>query len=104
MFAERGVNVDHTMICRWVQCYAPEMEKWLRWYWRNPADQHSWHLDETYVKVNGKWAYLYCAVDQRGHTLDFYLSSSCNTKSAYCFLGKIFNNVKKWQIPKIINR
>jgi IS6 family transposase len=86
MLAERGVNVDHTTIYRWVQRYAPEMEKRLRWYWRNPTDRHLWHLDETYVKVNGKWAYLYRAVDQRGHTLDFYLSARRNTHSAYCFL------------------
>ncbi|MDG9861788.1 IS6 family transposase [Acinetobacter ursingii] len=91
MLAERGVNVDHTTIYRWVQRYAPEMEKRLRWYWRNPTDRHSWHMDETYVKVNGKWAYLYRADDQRGHTLDFYLSARRNTHSAYCFLGKIFN-------------
>jgi len=41
MLAERGVNVDHTTIYRWVQRYAPEMEKRLRWYWRNPTDLHS---------------------------------------------------------------
>ena len=103
MLAERGVNVDHTTIYRWVQRYAPEMEKRLRWYWRNPTDLHSWHMDETYIKVNGKWTYLYRAVDQRGHTIDFYLSSRRNSQSAYRFLSKIFNNVKKWQIPKIIN-
>ena len=103
MLAELGVNVDHTIIYHWVQRYALEMEKRLRWYWRNPTDRHSWHLDETYVKVNGKWAYLYRAVDQRGHTLDFYLSARRNTHSAYCFLGKILNHVKKWQIPRVIN-
>ena len=101
MLAERGVNVDHTTIYRWVQRYAPEIEKRLRWYWRNPTDLSSWHIDETYVKVNGRWSYLYRAVDQRGDTIDFYLSSRRNTKSAYCFLGKILNNVKKsmqtWQ-------
>ncbi|MFU7697297.1 hypothetical protein ACNAQW_32735, partial [Pseudomonas aeruginosa] len=37
---------------------APEMEKRLRWYWRNPSDLCPWHMDETYVKVNGRWAYL----------------------------------------------
>ncbi|MGT5635668.1 IS6 family transposase, partial [Escherichia coli] len=52
MLAERGVNVDHTTIYRWVQRYAPEIEKRLRWYWRNPTDLSSWHIDETYVKVN----------------------------------------------------
>ena len=79
------------------------MEKRLRWYWRNSTDLSLWHIDETYVKIKGKWAYMYRAVDQRGHTIDFYLSSRRNTKSAYCFLAKIFNNVKKWQIPRVIN-
>ncbi|MCZ5524505.1 DDE-type integrase/transposase/recombinase, partial [Escherichia coli] len=54
-----------TTIYRWVQRYAPEMEKRLRWYWRNPSDLCPWHMDETYVKVNGRWAYLYRAVDSR---------------------------------------
>ncbi|MGP4794979.1 IS6 family transposase, partial [Escherichia coli] len=69
MLAERGVNVDHSTIYRWVQRYAPEMEKRLRWYWRNPSDLCPWHMDETYVKVNGRWAYLYRAVDSRGGTV-----------------------------------
>nr|WP_181713190.1 IS6 family transposase [Klebsiella pneumoniae]QIQ11958.1 Mobile element protein [Klebsiella pneumoniae] len=88
MLAERGVNVDHSTIYRWVQRYAPEMEKRLRWYWRNPSDLCPWHMDETYVKVNGRWAYLYRAVDSRGRTVDFYLSSRRNSKAAYRFLGK----------------
>jgi IS6 family transposase len=71
MLAERGVNVDHTTIYRWVQRYAPEIEKCLRCYWRNPTDLSSWHIDETYIKVNGRWSYLYRAVDQRGYTIDF---------------------------------
>ncbi|VGI80705.1 transposase [Klebsiella pneumoniae] len=74
-----------------------------RWYWRNPSDLCPWHMDETYVKVNGRWAYLYRAVDSRGRTVDFYLSSRRNSKAAYRFLGKILNNVKKWQIPRFIN-
>ncbi|STE18067.1 putative transposase protein TnpA-rve [Escherichia coli] len=78
MLAERGVNVDHSTIYRWVQRYAPEMEKRLRWYWRNPSDLCPWHMDETYVKVNGRWAYLYRVVDSRGRTVDFYLSSRRN--------------------------
>src|SRR3546814_8117190 len=73
MLAERGISVDHTTIYRWGQCYAPEMEKRLRWFWRRGFDP-SWRLDETYVKVRGKWTYLYRAVDKRGDTIDFYLS------------------------------
>ncbi|MGE9553850.1 IS6 family transposase, partial [Erwinia amylovora] len=102
MLAERGVNVDHTTIYRWVQRYAPEMEKRLRWYWRNPSGFCSWHLDETYIRVNGRWAYLYRAVDSRGRTIDFYLSPRRNSKAAYRFLGKILNNVKGWQIPRLL--
>jgi IS6 family transposase len=59
MLAERGVNVDHTTIYRWVQRYAPEMENVYVGIGVIPTDRHLWHLDETYVKVNGKWAYLY---------------------------------------------
>ena len=102
MLAERGISVDHTTIYRWVQCYAPEMEKRLRWFWRRGFDP-SWRLDETYVKVRGKWTYLYRAVDKRGDTIDFYLSPTRSAKAAKRFLGKILNNVKKWQIPRFIN-
>ena len=81
----------------------------MRLKWKNgcagtgvtASDLCPWHMDETYVKVNGRWAYLYRAVDSRGRTVDFYLSSRRNSKAAYRFLGKILNNVKKWQIPAI---
>ncbi|SMB54587.1 Integrase core domain protein (fragment) [Serratia proteamaculans] len=79
------------------------MEKRLRWYWRNPSDLCPRHIDETDVKVNGRWAYLYQAADNRGRTDDFYLSPQRNSKAVYRFLGKILNNVKKWQTPRFIN-
>jgi transposase-like protein len=56
MMGERGVPVDHSTIYRWVQQYAPEIEERLRWQWRRPQST-SWRVDETYVKVRGKWAY-----------------------------------------------
>ena len=87
MLAERGISVDHTTIYRWVQCYAPEMEKRLRWFWRRGFDP-SWRPDETYVKVRGKWTYLYRAVDKRGDTIDFYLSPTRSAKAAKRFLGQ----------------
>ncbi len=82
MLAERGISVDHTTIYRWVQCYAPEMEKRLRWFWRRGFDP-SWRLDETYVKVRGKWTYLYRAVDKRGDTIDFYLKGAALTRRPF---------------------
>ena len=62
--------VDHSTIYRWVQRFAPEMEKRLRWQWRWPRSS-SWRVDETYIKVRGQWAYLYRAFDKFGNTIDF---------------------------------
>ncbi|CAK7082646.1 MULTISPECIES: IS6 family transposase [Enterobacteriaceae] len=72
----------------WIKAYGPDS---------------STNKVQSDVKVNGRWAYLYRAVDSRGRTVDFYLSSRRNSKAAYRFLGKILNNVKKWQIPRFIN-
>lgn len=103
MLEERGVSVDHTTLYRWVQHYAPEMEKRLRWYWKRPGLSRSWRVDETYVKVRGKWAYLYRAVGKDGDTIDFYLSATRNMKAAKGFLGKALNGLKDWQKPLKIN-
>ena len=61
MMTERGVVVDQSTIFRWVQRLASEMEKRLRWQWRWPHAS-SWRVDETYVGVRGKWAYLFRAL------------------------------------------
>ena len=102
MMLERGLDVDHTTLYRWVQHYAPEMEKRLRWFWK-PTMGYSWRVDETYVKVKGKWAYLYRAIDKCGHTIDFYLSATRNTQAAKRFLGKALKSMKPWAHPGAIN-
>ena len=99
MMAERGVSVDHSTIYRWVQKYAPEIEKRLRWHWRRPRSG-SWRVDETYVKVRGKWSYLYRAVDKLGNTIDFYLSPTRNTMAAKRFLAKSLSGLKDWEQPE----
>ena len=103
MLAERGVSVDHTTLYRWVQCYAPEMERRLRWCWKRPSFSRSWRVDETYIKVKGQWTYLYRAVDKDGDTIDFYLSPTRNTKAAKRFLAKALKGLKDWEIPLKIN-
>ena len=81
MMGERGVPVDHSTIYRWVQRYAPEMDKRLRWQWRQPRST-SWRVDETYVKVRGQWTYLYRALDKHGNTIDFYLSPTFQRRTS----------------------
>ena len=72
MMAERGLELAHTTIMGWVQRYVPEFEKsWAR-YARK--DGRSWRVDETYLKVRGRWVYLHRGVDKEGHTVAFRLS------------------------------
>ena len=102
MMTERGVAVDHSTIDRWVQRFAPEMERRVRWQWRRPRPR-SWRIDETYLKILGRWAYLYRAVDKLGNTIDFDLSSTRNTKAAKQFLGKALRGMKDWELPEVLN-
>ncbi len=102
MMAERGIDVDHTTLYRWVQQYAPEIEKRLRWYYK-PSSGESWKADETYVKVKGQWKYLYRAITKTAKTLDFYLSHTRNAKGAKRFLGKILRRMKEYEKPATIN-
>ena len=94
--------MDHTTLFRWVQQYAPEIEKRLRWCYK-PRLGESWKVDETYVKVKGKWKYLYRAITKSGRILDFYLSSTRNGKVEKRFLGKIFRKMKEYGKPDTIN-
>jgi transposase-like protein len=86
MLADRGVEVDHTTIFRWVQAYAPELEKRIRPYLR--PSNGSWRVDETYVRVKGRWMYLYRAVDSRGQTIDFLLAAKRDAAAAKRFFRK----------------
>ena len=71
---ERGLHIDRTTIYRWVQHYAPELEKRCRPHLKATID--SWRVDETYIKVKKVWRYLYRAVDSQGNTLEFLLTST----------------------------
>ena len=86
MMGERGVAVDHSTLNRWVIKYAPQVEKGFRR--RQRPVGRSWRMDETYVKIKGKWAYLYRAVDTEGHTIDFLLTPNRDRDAAEAFLHK----------------
>lgn len=87
---ERGLSVDHTTIYRWVMIYAPKIEKRTRKHLKSAND--SWRVDETYIKIKGKWKYLYRAVDSNGDTLDFMLSAKRNSLAAKRFLKKVLKS------------
>src|ERR687894_57340 len=86
MLADRGVEVARTTLFRWIQAYAPEIEKRIRPHLR-PSDG-SWRVDETYVKVKGRWMYLYRAVDSGGRTIDFLLSAERDAEAPKRFFRK----------------
>jgi transposase-like protein len=86
MLSDRGVQVDHTTLFRWIQAYAPEIDKRIRPHLR--MTNGSWRVDETYIRVKGKWVYLYRAVDATGQTIDFLLSPKRDAAAARRFFRK----------------
>ena len=100
MMTERGLSLVHTTIFRWVPQYAPEIDKRSHPYLKQTND--SWRVDETYVKVRGKWLYLYRAVDSTGQTLDFLLNQTRRTRAAKRFFRKVLGRLHITP-PRVIN-
>src|SRR5512135_2045627 len=90
MMRERGLQVDHTTIYRWVQHYAPELEKRCKPHLK--ATNDSWRVDETYIKIRKAWMYLYRAVDSDGNTLEFLLSPTRDAEAAKRFFLKALSS------------
>jgi IS6 family transposase len=94
MMSERGVRVHPSTIFRWVQRYALEIEKRMR-----PHQGHrsgSWRVDETYVRVGGRWRYLFRAVDKHGQLIASMRSDRRHTGAAYRFLRKALRAVSDY--------
>lgn len=86
MMNERGISVDHTTIHRWTVHYAPLLlEQFNR---RKRPVTSRWHVDETYIKVRGRWMYLYRAIDSNGDTVEFWFSERRNLTAAKHFLTR----------------
>ena len=94
----RGVIVDHATIQRWVFKFTPMID--INFRKRKKGVGLRWRLDETYIKVNGKWCYLYRAVDKEGKTIDFLLTHRRKKRAAHRFLTKA---ITQNGVPELIN-
>ena len=97
MMTERGIPVDHSTLHRWVIRLVPLLDKAFRRHKRSVGRQ--WRMDETYIKIKGKWHYLYRAIDADGLTLDIWLRKKRDTQAAYAFLKRL---VKQFDEPKVV--
>jgi IS6 family transposase len=87
MMKERGLTVDHTTVFRWVQKYAPEINKRVRQHLKMSGT--SYRIDETYIKVGKQCKYLYRAVDKEGNTIEFMLAAKRDVSAAQRFFKKM---------------
>ena len=90
IFAERHIHFDHSTLNRWVIKYSPPLEANFRTRKRNVAD--SWRMDETFIKIKGKWVYYYRSVDKHGAILDFYLSETRDEPATRAFFNKALDS------------
>jgi len=100
LLEERGLEADHTTVWRWVQCYAPELQHRVRGHLK-PTNK-SWRVDATYVRVKGRWCYLYRAIDSTGATIDFLLSALRDAAAAKRLFRKALSDSSHAQ-PRVIN-
>ena len=92
LLAERGVEVDHVTIYRWVLRFTPLLADAARPCRHALGDR--WQVDETYVKVAGRWRYVYRAIDQFGQVIDVFVSSRRDTKAAHRFFQRAIRATK----------
>jgi putative transposase len=90
MASIRGASIDHASLQRWVIRFVPLIDKAVRK--RKKPSGSSWRMDETYIKINGKWVYLYRAVDSCGNTIEFLLRKRRDAVAAKAFFRKAFKN------------
>ncbi|MEN8237450.1 MAG: IS6 family transposase, partial [Pseudomonadota bacterium] len=90
MMLMRGASVDHSTLQIWVKRFASLIDKRVRK--RKKPVGSSWRMDETYIKLSGKWVYLYRAVDKEGYTVDFLLRAKRDKVAAKAFFKRAIKN------------
>ena len=100
IMCERNLSIDSSTIWRWVQRYAPELNARIRSELK--PTNGSWRTDETYVRVAGRWTYLYRALDSAGATIDFFLSKTRDLSAARMFFRKALAAPTRRR-PRVIN-
>ena len=85
--------MDHSTIWRWIDRYAPELDRRLRRYLKPTGFQ--WRVDETYIRVAGEWVYLYRAIDAQGATVEFFLSRTRDVHAATLFIRKAMSDARR---------
>lgn len=94
MMLERGIHVDHSTINRWVVFYSKKLESTFSRCHKKYVGL-SWRMDETYIKIKGKWCYLYRAVDKAGKTIEFMVSKKRDKKAAKAFFNKALGSTER---------
>jgi len=102
MLAERGVEVDHVTLYRWVQRFAPLVSEAARPCRHAVGDR--WWADETYVKVAGQWRYVYRAIDQFGQVIDVYVSKRRDAAAARRFFERAIHSTKVRPVEVVTDR
>jgi transposase-like protein len=102
LLADRGIDVDHVTIYRWVQRFTPLLAEAAR-PCRHAVGDH-WQVDETYVKVAGRWRYVYRAIDQSGQVVDVFVSIRRDAKAARRFFERAIGTTKVMPAEVVTDR
>jgi transposase-like protein len=102
LLAERGIEVDHVTIYRWVQRFTPLLAEAARPCRHAVGDR--WYVDETYVKVAGRWRYVYRAIEQFGQVIDVFMSTHRDVKAVRRFLQRAIGTTKATPVEVVTDR
>jgi transposase-like protein len=102
LLAERGIDVDHVTVYRWIQRFTPMLAEAARPCRHAVGDR--WQVDETYVKVAGRWRYVYRTIDQFGQVIDVFMSTRRDAAAARRFFRRAIRTTKVTPIEVVTDR